>query len=47
MTFLNYQTNNQFAPKYHKKILSFGSGFLKSYLVLKALLVQDIIALSS
>lgn len=41
------KSNKEFTPKYLKKILSFGSGFSESYLVLKALLVQDSITLFS
>lgn len=41
------KSSKEFTPKYLKKILSFGSSFSESYLVLKALLVQDCITLSS
>lgn len=41
------KTNKEFGSKYLKKILSFGSSFSEDYLVLKALLVQDSIRLSS
>ena len=40
------KTKKLFASKYLKKILSFVSSFLESYLVFKALLVQDDIRLS-